>query len=311
MLSILYPNFIAKLTRMKLLYFFSLLGCLSSVKAQTGSTAFKTNIDENTLLWKISGNGLKASSYLFGTFHLLCKEDINFSAALKQAITGSREVYLELDLDDPATLMGGLMLMNMKDGKKLKDLYTTEEYKRIVAFFKDSLQTPLGLFQQMKPEFLVSLLYPKMMPCNSAGSIEESIMKLAKAAGKEIKGLETMAFQASVFDSIPYEKQAQELLHTIDSMEQARTDFGLMLNAYKEQRLDKIETIINNPEFGETENQDILLDNRNKNWVGQLKKIMKKGPVFTAVGAGHLVGKNGLIALLRAAGYRVKPLLNK
>ena len=163
----------------------------------------------------------------------------------------------------------------------------------------------------MKPEFLIALLYPKMMPCNTTSSIEESIMQLAKANKKEIKGLETMAFQASVFDSIPYEKQAEELLQTIDSMEHSKKYFSQMITAYKEQRLDQIESIINNPEFGTTENQDILLDNRNKNWVGQLKEIMKKGPVFTAVGAGHLVGKAGLIALLRAEGYTVKGVENK
>lgn len=296
---------------MKLVYFFSLMLCMCNVSAQTNNNTLKTDATGNTLLWQISGNGLQSPSYLFGTFHLLCKDDIHFSETLKQAITNSKEVYLELDLDDPATLMGGLMLMNMNGGKKLKDLYTEAEYKRLSTFFKDSLKTPIGLFQQMKPQFLAALLYPKMMPCNTSGSVEESIMQLAKAGGKPIRGLETMAFQASVFDSIPYEKQAEELLHTIDSMEQARTYFGLMLTAYKEQRLDKIENIIDDPEFGSTENQDLLLDNRNKNWVAQLKDIMIKGPVFTAVGAGHLVGKNGLIALLKAEGYTLRALENK
>jgi len=296
---------------MKLVYLFGLMLSLGNVKAQTSNNELKTEIDGNTLLWQISGNGLQVPSYLFGTFHLLCKDDIHFSAALKQAVINSNEVYLELDMDDPSTIMGAFMLMNMKNGKKLKDLYSAEQYKRVSDFFKDSLKTPIGLFQQMKPEFLVALLYPKMMPCNSTASIEESIMQLAKANGKEIKGLETMAFQASVFDSIPYEKQAEELLQTIDSMENSKKYFSLMLTAYKEQRLDKIENIINNPEFGSTDNQDILLDNRNKNWVGQLKEIMKKGPVFTAVGAGHLVGSVGLIALLRAEGYNVKGVENK
>jgi hypothetical protein len=296
---------------MKLIYFLGLMLGVGTTQAQTGGNRLKPNADDNSLLWEISGNGLATPSYLFGTFHLLCKDDIHFSEQLKQAVSNSREVYLELDMDDPATLMGGLMLMNMKDGKKLKDLLKEEDYERVAAFFKDSLKTPIGLFQRMKPEFLVGLLYPKMMPCNSSSSIEESIMQLAKAGNKEIKGLETMAFQASVFDSIPYEKQAEELLHTIDSMEQSKVAFGLMLNAYKEQRLDKIESIINDPVYGETENQDVLLDNRNKNWVVQLKEIMKKGPVFTAVGAGHLVGKKGLIALLKAEGYSVRPLLNK
>jgi hypothetical protein len=295
---------------MKLVYLLGLMLSIGNAKAQSNA-ALKSNTDDNSLLWEISGNGLAEPSYLFGTFHLLCKDDIHFSEALKQAVAASREVYLELDMDDPATLMGGLMLMNMKGGKKLKDLYKEEDYQRVARFFKDSLQTPIGFFQRIKPEFLVGLLYPKMMPCNTSSSVEESIMQLAKAGGKEIKGLETMAFQASVFDSIPYEKQAEELLHTIDSMQQSRIYFELMLNAYKEQRLDKIENIINDPAYGETENQDLLLDNRNKNWVGQLKEIMKKGSVFTAVGAGHLVGKNGLIALLRAAGYKLRPLENK
>jgi uncharacterized protein len=295
---------------MKLVYFFGLMLSLSNVEAQTNNNVLKTDLTGNTLLWEITGNGLAAPSYLFGTFHLLCKDDINFSEALKQAINNSHEIYLELDLDDPATIMGALMLMNMKDGKKLKDLYTTDQYKRVSDFFKDSLKTPISLFQRMKPEFLIALLYPKMMPCNSASSVEEEIMQLGKDAGKEIKGLETMAFQASVFDSIPYEKQAEELLNTIDSLEKSKADFALMLNAYKKQRLDEIEKIVTTPEFGAAENQDILLDNRNKNWVVQLKSIMKKNPAFIAVGAGHLVGKNGLIALLRAEGYTVRGLEN-
>ncbi len=296
---------------MKLFYFFVLMLSLCNATAQTNNSILKTDKTGNTLLWEISGNGLAKPGYLFGTFHLLCKDDFNFSEALKQAISRSHEIYLELDLDDPATVLGALMLMNMKDGKKLKDLYTAEQYKRVLDFFKDSLKTPISLFQRMKPEFLIALLYPKMMPCNSASSVEEEIMELTKDAGKEIKGLETMAFQASVFDSIPYEEQAAELLNTIDSLQKAKADFTLMLNAYKSQRLDEIEKIINTPEFGVAENQDILLDNRNKNWVVQLKTIMKENPVFTAVGAGHLVGKNGLIALLRAEGFVVRPLENK
>ena len=293
---------------MKFFYSFVMLLSLGSVQAQP-EVNLKSNANDNTLLWEVSGNGLTKASYLFGTFHLLCKEDINFSPALKQAIIKSNEIYLELDMDDPATLFGGIMLMNMQGGKKLKDLYTAEEYKRLTNYFKDSLKTPVGLFQGLKPGFLVALLYPKMMPCSDVSSVEEAIMQLAKAGGKEIKGLETMAFQASIFDSIPYEKQAQELLTAIDSMEKSKVYFSLMLSAYKNQRLDEIENIINNPEF--VIETDILLVNRNKNWVAQLKDIMKKEPVFIAVGAGHLPGKAGLVALLRAEGYVVRALENR
>jgi uncharacterized protein YbaP (TraB family) len=296
---------------MKLVYLLGLLLNLNTAYAQTAGSRLPANPDDNTLLWEVSGNGLTLPSYLFGTFHLLCKQDILLSDALKRAISNSHEVYLELDLDDPATVMGALMLMNMKDGKRLKELYTPDQYQRISDYFKDSLNTPITLFQRMKPEFLIALLYPKMMPCNTATSVEEGVMQLAKENGKEIKGLETMAFQASLFDSIPYDQQAASLLKNIDSMERSRVYFNQMLDAYTHQRLDEIEKIVNTPEFGGADNLDILLYNRNKNWVGQLKTIMKKNPVFTAVGAGHLVGKNGLISLLRAEGFTVRGLENR
>ena len=87
--------------------------------------------------------------------------------------------------------------------------------------------------------------------------------------------------------------------------------FDTMLNVYKSQQLNEIENLFTKSELGLEEHQDILLDNRNKNWVGQLKNIMKTNAVFIAVGAGHLVGKMGLIELLRKEGYTLKPLLNQ
>jgi uncharacterized protein YbaP (TraB family) len=296
---------------MKLIQLLCFVFVINSCKAQSVSSNLKTNADDNTLLWEITGNGLTAPSYLFGTFHLMCKDDIQFSTQLKEAVKNTDEIYLEMDMDDPATLFGGLMLMNMKNGKKLKDLYTVDEYDRVTNFFKDSLQTPVGLFQSMKPYFLLALLYPKMMPCKSVSGVEEEIMGLAKLYKKEIQGLETMEFQASIFDSIPYKEQAAELLKAIDSMAKSRIYFDSMIVAYKNQQMDELETLLNNNEFGIEENQDVLLDNRNKNWVEQLKIIMKKKTVFVAVGAGHLVGKQGLIILLRNVGYTVRPLENK
>jgi uncharacterized protein len=282
-----------------------------SCQAQNSTVKLKTNPNDNTLLWEISGKKLTAPSYLFGTFHLICKDDIPFSGQLTAAVKSAQEIYMELDMDDPATLMGGLFLMNMRGDTTLKKLYTETEYKKIETFFKDSLHTPLLMFQKMKPLFLVAMLYPKMLSCKTKSGVEEELMKLARAGKKEIKGLETMAFQASVFDSIPYTQQAKELLKSIDSLAAYKKYFDTMVNVYKKQELKKIQKLFNDSEFGMSDNQDILLDKRNKNWVKQLKEIMQKESVFIAVGAGHLVGQMGLIELLRKEGYTLRPLENK
>ncbi len=296
---------------MKHLLFYSLstilfLGC----KAQTAESFVKQKND-NTLLWEISGNGLKKPSFLFGTFHLLCKDDIHFSDQLKNAVNSVDEVYMEMKLDDPSMMLGGMMYMNMKNGKTLESLYTAEEYKRLEAYFSDTLKMPMLLFQKAKPYFLVALLYPRMMNCPNPSGVEEELMKIAKEDKKEIKGLETMQFQASVFDSIPYEWQAKELLKNIDSFSVYKDEFDTMLDFYKNQQMDSLKTMVGKSEFGSDKYDDLLLKNRNKNWVKQLKEIMKNKSVFVAVGAGHLVGDAGLINLLKKAGYKVVPLENK
>ena len=114
-----------------------------------------------------------------------------------------------------------------------------------------------------------------------------------------------------MFDSIPYDVQAKELLKSIDSLATYRRYFDTMVTVYKQQRLDELAKQMNDPEFGMAEQQDVLLDRRNKNWVDQLKLLMKEKSLFVGVGAGHLPGEQGLIQLLRKAGYTVEPVVDK
>ena len=283
----------------------------SGCKSQPKKLLAKKNNDNNTLLWQVSGKDLKNPSYLFGTFHLLCKDDIKFSEQLKSALQTADKVYMEMDMDDPSTMLSGLLYMNMKGGKKLKDLYTEAEYQKVENYFRDSVGIPIMMLQSIKPYFLVAMLYPKMMNCKTASGVEEELVNIAKENKKEIKGLETIQFQSSVFDSIPYEWQAKELLKNIDSFPMYKKEFDTMRLEYRNQQLSAMENLLAKSEFGSDKYEDILLNKRNINWVGQLKNIMKKESVFVAVGAGHLVGEKGLLNLLRKEGYTVEPLMNK
>ena len=291
------------------LYLFILIATVCS--AQQNKPVFKVAGNSNSLLWRVSGKDLLQPSFLFGTFHLLCKDDIQFSDQLKTAIQYADDIYMELDMDDPATLINGMMYMNMKNDKVLKDLYTPDEYSRIERYFNDSLHTSLSMFQKAKPYFLVALLYPKMMKCKTFSGVEEEIMKLAKEDKKEIYGLETIQFQASVFDSIPYELQAKELIKNIDSLATYANQFDTMMMAYKNQQLNVLKKSMDESDIGMDKFEDLLLNRRNADWVLQLRTLMKKKSVFVAVGAGHLTGEKGLISLLKKEGYLVEPLQNR
>ncbi len=283
---------------------------IASCKAQK-NVGLISNADNNTLLWEITGNGLQQPTYVYGTYHIMCKKYLIVSSQLKAAITNVDEVYMELDMDDPATMMGAFSMMNMKGEKKLADLYSPIEYTKVSSFFTDSIHVPLSMVNKMKPFFLMAMLYPKLTDCNASSGVEEAILKEAKANKKQIKGLETMAFQAGVFDSIPYTIQAKELLKMIDSLPHYKKYMDTLLTIYLSQNLQKIEDQFNNKEMGLMDNQDILLDDRNADWVKQLQQLMKQKSLLVAVGAGHLVGKKGLIQLLKNQGYVVRPLLNK
>lgn len=295
---------------MKLIHLAICALIFQSCKAQQ-TEKLQSNPDGNTLLWEISGNGLKKPSYLFGTFHLLCREDIHFSGQLKKALASADEVYFEMDLDDPSNTLGGLLFINMRKGLTLSDLYSEADYRRLETFFKDSLGRSLSGMKRMKPSVIEAVLYPKLMPCSSLSGIDMELLNLAQQAKKEVKGFETIAEQGAVFDSIPYETQAKGLLNTIDSFNIYRNMFDSLLVVYKNQQMNEIEKMMSKTESGLGESRYIMLDKRNINWVGQLKKILPEKSVFIAVGAGHLSGKNGVIELLEKEGYSVRPLLNK
>ncbi len=200
------------------------------------------------------------------------------------------------------------MGMKMKHGKKLRDLYTKEEYKRLADYFSDSLKIKIEFWERNAPVMLESMVMMKLFTCRQLTSPEKTLMDLIKKNGKPVYGLETMAEQKAVMDNITLENQAKSLLSLVDSMEIFKDQLLREKSTYLSQELDLFLEPIDDrttPEF-----EKIILDNRNALWIKRLPKLWKQGGVMIAVGAAHLPGKHGLIKLLRKSGYQVKPVPN-
>ena len=275
----------------------------------------QTTVSNNTLLWRISGKNLTKPSYLFGTIHLLCANDIDLSETLKKAINETDKVYLELDMDNLFEMMQAVQKMKMRNDTTLSDLLSDSDYKKVKAFFASkSSMIPFSILETYKPMLAASMIMQTSTECDNAVSMEQIIMQEAKENKKEIKGMETMAYQLSIFDSIPYEIQAKQLLAFIsdnDTEDRASKEYDEMASAYRSQDLSKLEALINKEEFGIGNFADLLLYNRNKNWVITMDKIFANNSAVIAVGAGHLPGEKGVINLLKKAGYKVEPMENK
>jgi len=142
-------------------------------------------------------------------------------------------------------------------------------------------------------------------------SYEMEFMEMAKADEKAMGGLETIEYQMSVFDSIPYTDQAAMLVTSIrGGGEDGEDELSKMVEVYKQQDIAGMQQMFKADVDGIGKYEDIFLKNRNQNWIPVIAEMAKEQPTFFAVGAGHLGGKFGVITLLRKAGYVVSPIIS-
>ena len=279
------------------------------------SPASKTSapVATNTLLWRISGKNLSKPTYIFGTMHMLCADDIQLSDSLKQAIRGADKVYLELDMDDMMQVLGAMSHMTMRNDTTLADLLTAEEYKKVKNFFQEnSGLIPFTMLEKFKPLLIESMILKETATCDNMIVMEQLVMEEARENKKEIKGLETMDFQLGIFDRIPYKLQAEQLVKMVENAGHDGDDKEMkeLTEAYRQQQLDIMDDLTKKEDMGIQNFTDLLLYNRNADWANKLAGLMPANSLVVAVGAGHLPGEKGVLNLLRKAGYRVDPVKN-
>jgi uncharacterized protein YbaP (TraB family) len=248
---------------------------------------------------------------LYGTMHMVCAEDATLSDGLKDVIKKSKQVFFELDMDNMEEMLSAMKYARMNNGLKISDLVSTEDYQKLEAYFKNNRSIlPFGMMSRFKPYFVTAIISEGIMGCEKKSSIEQLIMSEARQYDKPVSGLETMEFQASIFDSIPYEKQAQDLVMYVDSIDKFRQTTQDMIELYRKQDIHNMDSLMEKSDPGMMQYMDVLLYDRNKRWAMQIPEQAFEMPTLFAVGAGHLGGEKGVIALLRKQGFTVKALDN-
>jgi uncharacterized protein len=262
---------------------------------------------DKALLYEVSGKDLAKPSYLYGTLHQVCPNDLQLSAATRKALTDSQQLYLEIDFDDPALTGKMITGMMMPGGKTVRDLLSPEDYAVLNTYMESNVGVGLGMMGMMKPVALSALIYVGMLKCDPA-SYDLTFARLAGEGGKEVLGLETFEEQMAVLDSIPVEDQLKDLVEMARNPADAQKELASLLAAYKAQDITQLMKLIDDSSFESPEFKDDLLDKRNANWIPVIEKAAQQKPTFFAFGAGHLGGDKGVLSLLRKKGYTVQPL---
>lgn len=260
----------------------------------------------SSLLWQVTGNGLASPSYLFGTFHLMCKSDFSAEGVLKEKLAASKQFYGEVAMDDPTIsiqLAGKMMSANT-----LESMVTAEEYKRLGGNFQKITGLPLEMFNHFKPFMALSLVTLSTISCTDRIQPETELVNIAKEHQLPILGLETIDDQINAINKEPLDSQLNDLKRILNNFDSVKTVMADLTAVYKKRNVDSLYAFMKAAGTDGQFEQDLLIE-RNRRWIPVMENAMKDKASFFAVGAGHLGGPEGVLELLRKRGYRVTPVM--
>ncbi|MBO9693240.1 TraB/GumN family protein [Chryseobacterium sp.] len=279
---------------------------LLSVNSLTAKAQNTNNGKDNSLLWEVSGNGLPKPSYITGTFHILCSKDFEIKPKVLKALESTESFIMEINYTDPAEMVS-LQKMFQADSK-ISDQLSTDEAKELNTILTN-YGTDLKSIDSSSPQALYALLSTKAIPCpqTEIKLYEMELLQKAIKDKKSIKGLE------KVEDQMKAITKAYDLKSTITQLKMDKEYqilFRQMIEAFKNENAQSLYSLFKDERFMNTQQEKAMLTDRNQNWVKIMPDMMKKESSLFAVGASHLMGKNGIIPLLQAKGYTVRPVSN-
>jgi uncharacterized protein YbaP (TraB family) len=264
--------------------------------------------EKNSLLWEISGNGLEQSSYLYGTMHVSKKIAFRLDDVFYEALEKSDIVALESDpdtwLDDEDSLDNS--------GYGQGTTFAAKGFYIYPFLVKNPKKEDIAAYLAFEDRLINTILYRSD---GFSGNFEEEtyldmfIYQAGKKSNKPIVALEDIEESSALVGKANLNALKAKPDEWLQKTIQQQDPLTLMQDAYRERNINFIDSI----------NQGVytrhylknMLYIRNNQMVQRLDSIMKKGKVFTGIGAAHLPGINGVIALLRSKGYVVRPLTSK
>lgn len=276
---------------------------ISSGAFAQAKKAASVPLNEKSLLWEISGNGLSKSSYLYGTIHMICGNDYLLSDKTKKAFDATNNLVLEVNLSDPKEMSSAQQFIYGKE--PLSKTLSPQQLNDLDVL----LQKRTGMTVKQVDKFnlvsLTSLITMKSFGCDDIKMYEMEFIEMAKSSSKSIAGFETLQSQMDFLSSAYTDAEMITMLQESNDENTKK-----MVQNYIQENLPEIYNDVTAEKVMNEKTRKVLLDGRNENWIVMMPNIMKEKSTFFAVGAGHLLGEQGVINLLRKKGYTVQPVMN-
>ena len=262
---------------------------------------------ERGLLWRIEGAGAPAS-HVFGTVHLADPRVTRLPPAVARELDQARSLTLESGLD-PANILVLAGRMVFSDGRDLPAVAGEELFGR-AAKLTAGQGLPEPVLRVFKPWAVAMLL--SVPPQDPASVLDYVLARLAAEKGKPVHELESMEEQVSVFEGMSEEDQVAMLRQAVDEFERLPRQISRVVDAYLARDLAGLWRISQESRGDGSEERRLnevlmrrLLHERNTRMAERSETRLREGGAFIAVGALHLYGDGGVLALLEQRGWRV------
>lgn len=271
------------------------------------------------LLYKVTGNGAKGTSYIFGTHHIAPVSILDSVAGFNEALASVDVVYGEIvqeALTAPSTQQLMLQKAMAPADSTLSKLLSPSQLDSLDVVLKKYSGGMLSVAQldPVTPAFVGMQLavmqsmtfFPEF---SATEQLDVVVQQRGKEQGKELGGFETVEFQIELLYGDPLIKQAEDLMEAVRLDEKMEQYSKTLADAYMSQDLAACYEVITEPQLGFDEDEiSEMLTDRNERWCESLQPLFKEKTILVCVGAGHLLGDNGLLNLLKKAGYVVEPV---
>lgn len=261
------------------------------------------------MLWRVTAPD-GGSGYLLGSIHLARSDLFPLPDVYDEAFDEAELVAFEIDLDKILSMSFAMVRRGFYwDGRTLEEVVTPETWELLRERARDG-DLDLTLLRRAKP-WLVSLLLSVTQlqegGYDGAFGIDQALFQRAKRADKERRFLETADEQFLFFDELSPEAQDALLRSALEETDDGTREIDALTEAWKEGDTETLDALIRETGEDVPGLVERLVVERNRNWVPRIEGWLTEGePFLVVVGAGHLVGDDSVVDLLRKRGYRVE-----
>jgi uncharacterized protein YbaP (TraB family) len=274
------------------------------------SSAAQTTAAGKHFLWTVRSDANVL--YLAGSVHALGADAYPLPAVFEKAFEASGTLVEELDLGDAAALSAMPMLLAKGlygDGRTFESAVSKETATMVAQYFKQT-GLPMEMIRPMKPWMLMLMLTAfelQKVGLDASLGLDKYFYDKAMAVTKPVIGLETAEFQIDRFDKMPDVVQEQMLRSTLTELNAQSNELKSMIVAWQRGDTATLEKSVRSSFAAYPAAYTSLIAERNRNWIPQLQMCLASPtPCFVVVGAAHMVGPDGLLALLQQKGYKVE-----